>query len=387
MIGSQGKIRVLRIIARMNVGGPAIQVTNLMESLSASEFEQLLISGYCGENEKEYLKEDEVKFPFQRIRHLGRAVNPLSDLLALYEIRSVIKEFKPDIIHTHTFKAGLIGRLAAKTLLQRILLVHTFHGHLLHGYFGRFTTSIVIMIERALAKLTNSLISVGTKVKDDLLNHKIGIAEQYKVINPGFKIDNTTLFSRSKLGFHDNDFICGWFGRITKIKRADRVLEISNFARLSEEKRVKFLIVGDGENRRELETQSQQLQLPVIFQGWQSDIPSIMKVCDLVICTSDNEGTPISLIEAQMLGRPVISTNVGSVKEVLIPGETGYVLDYDPKEFWQKIEFLMTEKQTYEKFSRESSKFALDSFSLEKFISQHTQLYKWILAVKPISSP
>lgn len=379
------KIRVLRIIARMNIGGPAIQVTNLMESLPASEFEQLLLSGYCEENEKEYLKEDEIIFSFQRIKHLGRAINPLSDLFAFYEIRRVIKEFKPDIVHTHTFKAGLIGRLAAKTLFRRILLVHTFHGHLLQGYFGRAGTSIVITIERLLAKLTKCMISVGTKVKDDLLTHKIGNAEQYKVINPGFKIGRPILNARSNLGFHEKDFICGWFGRITKIKRADRVLEISNFAQFSTDQKVKFLIVGDGENRKELETQSQQLQLPVIFRGWQTDIPSYMEVCDLVICTSENEGTPISLIEAQMLGIPVVSTNVGSVQEVLIPGKTGFVLDYDPKEFWQKIEFLMTDKEAYEKFSRASSEFATDTFSLERFVTQHIQVYKRILAVEPIS--
>lgn len=380
-----GKVRVLRIIARMNIGGPAIQVTNLMQSLPASEFEQLLISGYCRENEKEYLKEDEVKFRFQRIRHLGRAINPVSDLFAIYEIRRVIKEFKPDIIHTHTFKAGLVGRLAAKTLLRRILLVHTFHGHLLHGYFGRIGTRIVVVIERLLANNTACLISVGTKVKDDLLASNIGIAEQYKVINPGFKIGMPKFLARSNLGFHEDDFICGWFGRLTKIKRADRVLEISKFARFSTSRRVKFVIVGDGENRKELETQSQQLQLPIVFQGWQSDVPSIMKVCDLVVCTSENEGTPISLIEAQMLGIPVVSTNVGSVQEVLMTGETGFVLDYDPKEFWQKIEFLMKERETYKRFSRKSSEFALNSFSLDRFITQHAQLYKNILVVKPFS--
>lgn len=376
------KIRVLRIIARMNVGGPAIQVNNLMEFLPSSEFEQLLISGYCAENEREYFIKDEVKFPLRRIKHLGRAVNPLSDLFALLEIRKVIKEFEPDIIHTHTFKAGLLGRLAARTTFRRTLLVHTFHGHLLHGYFGRIGTGVLVVIERVLAKLTTSLISVGAKVKDDLLAYRIGAPEQYKVINPGFNINKPKLLARKNLGFLENDFICGWFGRITEIKRADRVLEISDIARLSGEKRVKFLIVGDGEKRIELETLSRQRHLPVVFQGWQRDIPSIMKVCDLVICTSENEGTPISLIEAQMLGRPVISTDVGSVQEVLIPGETGFILDYEAIRFWQKIEFLMTEKEVYEKFSLTSSKFAIERFSLDRFISQHTQLYETILAIK-----
>jgi glycosyltransferase involved in cell wall biosynthesis len=387
MANSNKTIRVLRIIARTNIGGPAIQVTNLMECLPKTEFEQLLIAGFCQENEMEYLQEREIRFPMRRIKSLGRKVNPFSDLITLYQIRKIIKEFKPDIIHTHTFKAGLLGRSAAWTVSRKIKLVHTFHGHLLHSYFGKFGTKIVIALERALAKITFCLISVGTRVKDDLLANNIGTCQQYKVINPGFIINQSESLPRSSLGLHDEDFICGWFGRITQVKRADRVLEIAKFAKFSTEKRVKFLIVGDGEDRRELETHSQQLSLPVVFLGWQTNVPSLMRACDLIICTSDNEGTPIALIEAQMLGRPVISTKVGSVEETLIPGKTGFTLDFDANEFWQIIQYFTTQKDVYETFSRNSSEFALKHFSLEKFITNHAKLYTAILAIKPVSSP
>lgn len=381
------KIRILRIIARMNIGGPAIQVTNLMLSLPDSRFEQLLVSGSCGSNEKDYLETKNVQINVRRIEWLGRALNPISDFFALFEIMRVIKNFQPDIIHTHTFKAGLIGRIAAVAQPRRILLVHTFHGHLLHGYFGSLGTRIVIMLERWLALRTTRLISVGTKVKNELLEQGIGVPTQYKVIKPGFNIVIPKLISRMSYNFAEEDFICGWFGRITKIKRVDRVIEIATIAKSSGYKNVKFLIVGDGEERKKFEAQAVESELPIIFLGWRSDIPDLMKLCNIVFCTSENEGTPISLIEAQMLGRPVVATNVGSVHEVLISGKTGFVLDYQPQNFWEKMRFLIDNTSDYEEFAQNSSIFALDNFSLEKFVKLHIALYDEILSINPILRP
>lgn len=384
---STRKIRVLRVIARMNIGGPAIQVTNLMQSLPDSRFEQLLITGFCEVNERDYLDTNNIEIKVRKIKYLGRAISPLSDLIALLKIRKFIKNFKPDIVHTHTFKAGLIGRIAAYSQCHRVYLVHTFHGHLLHGYYGKFGTKIITTLERFLAYRTTRLISVGTTVKNELLEHDIGNPEQFKVINPGFKIKQLESTSRSSLGFDEDDFICGWFGRITKIKRADRVLEIAALAKISKHKNVKFLVVGDGEDRNEFEARTIELKLPIVFLGWQSDVTALMKMCDIVFCTSENEGTPISLIEAQMLGRPVISTKVGSVEEVMILGKTGFTLDYEPHQFWEKILFLMNNRIDYEVFSREASIFAVHHFSLEKFIAQHNALYCEILRINPILRP
>ena len=381
------KIRVLRIIARMNIGGPAIQVTNLMQSLPDTRFEQLLVSGFCEEHERDYLETHQFKFHYRKIKKLGRAVRPFSDLKAFHEIRSIIKDFEPHIIHTHTFKAGLIGRIAARSLSRRVLLVHTFHGHLLHGYFGRFGTRTVIVLERWLARRTTRLISVGAKVQEQLLEHGIGVPQQFEIINPGFNIAKPGLISRDKFGFAEDDFICGWFGRITKIKRADRVIEIAAQAKFSNYNKVKFLIVGDGETRHELEALVLELNLPVVFLGWQTDVSTIMSMCDLVFCTSENEGTPISLIEAQMLSRPVISTNVGSVQEVILSGKTGFTLEFNPQEYWEKIRYLFDNPIEYQRFSHESSIFALNYFSLEKFIRKHVSLYDEILRINPILRP
>jgi glycosyltransferase involved in cell wall biosynthesis len=381
------KIRVLRIIARMNIGGPAIQVTNLMQSIPDSRFQQLLVSGLCETNEQDYLDAFNIEINVKKIKHLGRAINPLLDLIAFFKLRRIIKHFAPDIIHTHTFKAGLIGRLAACIQSRRIFLVHTFHGHLLHGYYGKFGTRIIIALERILAYKTTRLVSVGTTVKSDLLERGIGDPEQFKVINPGFKIKQPESISRSWLGYDENDFICGWFGRITKIKRVDRVLEIAALANFSNRKNVKFLVVGDGEDREELEAKALELKLPIIFLGWQSDVPALMTMCNIVFCTSENEGTPISLIEAQMLGRPVISTKVGSVEEVMISGKTGFALDYEPQKYWEKILYLIDNPTDYEIFSKESAIFAINHFSLANFIEKHVSLYDEILRINPILRP
>lgn len=381
------RIRILRIIARMNIGGPAIQVTNLMQSLPDSQFDQLLLTGRCESSERDYLETHDVNIQVRKIRWLGRKINPISDFMAFLEIRRIIGEFRPDIIHTHTFKAGIIGRVAAITKFRRTLLVHTYHGHLLHGYFGRFGTRIVILIERVLARKTTRLVSVGIRVQGELLESGIGITTQYKVINPGFKIDHPKSISRKNYGFTEEDFICGWFGRVTKIKRVDRVLEIASFAKLSKYKNVKFLVVGGGALRDELETQAKEQELPVVFLGWQNNVFALMKMCNIVFCTSENEGTPISLIEAQMLGRPVVSTNVGSVKEVMISSKTGFALDYQAERYWEKIAFFVNDSVEYEKFSSNASNFAINSFSLEKFIARHILLYSEILGVNPILRP
>ena len=387
MSEAKRKIRVLRVIARMNIGGPAIQVTNLMKSLPDSRFEQLLITGFCEENEKDYLETNNIEIRVKKIKFLGRAISPLSDLLAILQMRRVIKDFEPDIVHTHTFKAGFIGRIAACSLSRKVYLVHTFHGHLLHGYYGEFGTKIISTLERFLAYRTTRLISVGTRVKNELLEHGIGNPHKFKVINPGFKIKQLESISRSSLDYDENDFICGWFGRITKIKRADRVLDIAALAKISKHKNVKFLVVGDGEDRKELEAKTLELKLPIIFLGWQIDVTALMTMCNIVFCTSENEGTPISLIEAQMLGRPVISTKVGSVEEVVIPGKTGFTLDYEPHQYWEKILYLMNNPIDYEVFSKEASNFAVHHFSLENFIGQHISLYDEILRINPILRP
>jgi glycosyltransferase involved in cell wall biosynthesis len=368
----------------MNVGGPAIQVTNLLTGLPSSSFDQVLLTGFCGENETDYLIGRGEPVKVKRVKHLGRAIRPWSDIFALLEIYLTIREFKPDIIHTHTFKAGLLGRVAALLSCRRIKLVHTFHGHLLFGYFGILATKVLVVIERILAQRTDRLVAVGARVRDELIEAGIGNVNQFEIINPGFEMKSEAVISKLELGLPANSFVCGWFGRITQIKRLDRILEIASELKFLGINNISIMIVGDGELRSKFEREATEKQLPLIFLGWRHDITSLMQICDIVLCTSDNEGTPISLIEAQLMGKPVVSTNVGSVSEVLISEKTGFVRDYEVKEFTSRVLELARESSRYKKFSEDAQEFANRKFTLSRFINNHAKLYEEVLAIEPI---
>jgi hypothetical protein len=182
------RIKVMRIIARMNVGGPAVQVSGLMRGLSTTDFDHRLYTGYCAEDEADYIKEQAPDVKSIQLDGLGRKVNPRADFLILFKLIREIRSFKPDVIHTHTAKAGVIGRLASVFSFHSSIRVHTFHGHLLSGYFSPVMTCLVVLIERVLAFKTRVLVSVGEKVRDELLAKKIGSFSKYRIFPPGFRV-------------------------------------------------------------------------------------------------------------------------------------------------------------------------------------------------------
>ena len=220
------KVRVLRLIARMNVGGPAIQITGLMRNLPVETFEQKLVTGFCEENEIDYLEVNQLNVTRTKVEGFGRSVNLFSDLKVLLAIRREIKDFNPDIIHTHTAKAGFLGRIASILTFKRQIRVHTFHGHLLHGYFGKFQTSLVILAERFLARFTDKLVTVGSQVRDELLAVKIGSLEKYAVIGPGLEIRELPerVASLKSFGLQEDKFVVTWIGRAVPVKAPNRIL-------------------------------------------------------------------------------------------------------------------------------------------------------------------
>ena len=189
-VGQAHKIKVLRIIARMNVGGPAVQVSGLMRGFDQEAFEQELLTGFCAADEADYLEKVATDVEAIRVDGLGRSIKPRSDLTALFAIIKEIRHFKPDVIHTHTAKAGVVGRVASLLSGQKSMRVHTFHGHLLHGYFGTAKTKLVILIEKILARFTDQLLAVGKQVQDDLIAVGIGNSKKFEVMPPGLKLAN-----------------------------------------------------------------------------------------------------------------------------------------------------------------------------------------------------
>ena len=336
----------------MNVGGPAIQVTTLMQGLSKGNIEQLLVTGYCESGEADYLEVNQIDFGEVRINGLGRSLKPLDDLRAFFIIRSLMKKYKPDIVHTHTAKAGVLGRVAASTVKRSFLRVHTFHGHLLYGYFNKWKTALVILLERFLAKRTDALIAVGERVAEDLLSVGIGDRSQYSIIPPGFPMKQAEAgISRDALGIPKDSFCCVWIGRLVDIKKPERILEIAReISRTSNN--ISFLVVGGGPHLSLLQESTLKEELPITFLGWREDVEELIALSDLMILTSDNEGTPLSLIQAQRLGKPVLSTDVGSVKEVMIQDNTGFALTYDAKVFASKINEIRDDSTKYKALSK-----------------------------------
>jgi glycosyltransferase involved in cell wall biosynthesis len=366
----------------MNVGGPAIQVCTISKGLPEKDFEQLLLTGKCESDEIDYLELNRIVLPTVEVVGLGRSISFLGDLKALLFLRKQLQGFKPDIIHTHTFKAGALGRIASFAIRPKPLRIHTFHGHLLEGYLKGAKLWILLQIERFLARKTHLLVSVGRKVMDDLITHGVGKTAQFRIIPPGFPIDRSLekkALPRS-LSERNSEFRFVWVGRFVDIKRPERIVEI---ARLLKEKvsPIRILMVGDGHLRKDLESQCIRERLPVTFMGWQSDIHKILAGVDALILTSANEGTPISIIEAQRLGKPVVATDVGSVSEVMVQNESGFVLDYSVNGFVEKLELLARNNNLYLQFSDKAKKFSFERFSAERLVNDHVKLYQELINI------
>jgi glycosyltransferase involved in cell wall biosynthesis len=375
-VASTAPIRILRIIARMNVGGPAIQISELMVNLPPSLFEQRLVTGYCSDHELDYLEVNNVEVASYKLSGFGRRLNLIADLRVLFAIKSQIKDFKPTVIHTHTSKAGFLGRLASLMTGKKCILVHTFHGHLLHGYFSWGKTTLLILAERFLAHYTDALISVGQQVMQELLQAKIGNREKFFVIGPGLKVKNLPPrdLVKNKLGIPKEKFIVTWLGRVVEIKAPERILEIALECKLRGLD-VHFVICGDGPILEELKSKSVELNIPIQFLGWQTEIEPILSFSDLVLLTSENEGMPVSLIQAQMAGIPVLTTDVGSASEVMINEESGFCLKYSAKDFVDKIEILIGNPEMQKLFGKVGRSNALEKFSHSRLVSDHLKLY------------
>ncbi len=373
----ESPIRVMRIIARMNVGGPAVQVSGLMRGFNATDFNQRLYIGYCAADEVDYLESVATDVQAIRIEGFGRRVSLIGDIRAFTALVKEIRTFKPHVIHTHTAKAGFLGRIASIMSLQPSIRVHTFHGHLLNGYFGSFKRSLIVVAEKILAIFTDQLLAVGDKVRKDLLNAGIGKKEKFGLMPPGLEINNlpTKDESLKSFGLSDSRLQCALIGRITKIKRPDRFLDV-----VSEVKKrgidLGFIMAGDGELLEGCRKRISQQDLPVTVLGWQSDIERVLSAADIVVLTSDNEGTPLSLIEAGMAGLPVVTTNVGSVPEVVLDGITGIITDMNVQEIANALEKLAKDKVLRERLGLAAQEFTLANFGVQRLVHDHQELYK-----------
>ena len=379
-IGNTQKVRVLRIIARMNVGGPAVQVSGLMRGFDQELFEQELLTGYCAADEADYLEKVATDVKAIRIDGLGRSIKPRADLTALFAIVKEIRRIKPDVIHTHTAKAGVVGRIASILSGQKSIRVHTFHGHLLNGYFGPGKTKLVILVEKFLALFTHQLLAVGKQVQDDLIEVGIGNSNKFAVMPPGLQLAKVPSKhdARIELGLEQNEIYCAFIGRITQIKRPDRFLDVVTKVKADGVK-VKFIVAGAGERLQYCQDQVTNKDLPVTFLGWREDIEVVLAAADFVILTSDNEGTPLSLIQAGMVGIPVVATNVGSTNEIVVNGKTGFLTDLSVEQLAAAVTKLAENSDLRAQMGAAGQEYTLARYGVERLVKDHQDLYLRLL--------
>ena len=373
-------IKVMRVLARMNVGGPAWQVSVLTRGLVPPDFNSTLVCGYVSDGEADFIALRDPELPCRLVEGLGRSVKPLDDLRAFVTLVRLMRAEKPDIVHTHTAKAGVLGRLAA--IVARVpVRVHTFHGHVLHGYFSPRVTKAIVFIERLLARRTTALAAVGSQVRDDLLAAKIGRPDQYRVVPPGVSIEaslNKTE-ARNQLGLPVDAPIALFVGRLTQIKRPDRLIEAFRTV-LSEQPRAILAIAGEGDLLDETKDLAHDLGDSVRFLGWKSDLSRAYPAADVVALTSDNEGMPVTLIEASMLGIPCVTTDVGSAREVVINERTGFVTSKQPRDIAAAVNRVLGDDELASKLGAQAKAHAEQNFGAPRLVDDYANLYRTLMA-------
>ena len=383
---SDRPVRVLRVIARLNMGGPAKHV-GLLSGRRMNElgYETILVHGSLAPGEDPLLDVAEQEgAQMMYVPDLKPPINPVSDLKALVKLVAVVRKFRPDVVHTHTAKGGFLGRAAALGVWPRPIVVHTYHGHVLEGYFSRAKTAVYRTLERAAAKVSDLLIGVSQATVDDLVRLRVSAPEKFKVVPLGLDLDRFAeidpvpdLEVRRQIGIDDGGLLFVYVGRIAPIKRLDVLLSAVGMAR-RDGADIGLAIVGDGEARSELEELSRQLGIEssVHFLGYRSDLERINAAADAVVLSSDNEGTPVCLIEAAASARPVVTTDVGGVRDV-VTDRTGIVVPAnDPAALSEGMVTLARDADLRSEMGSQARQHALSSFSADRLVRDIDGVYK-----------
>lgn len=379
-------IRVMRIIARMNIGGPATHVTLLNEGLTRLGYECLLVTGM--ETAREGTLKDEIaarNLSMEIIPSLGREISLNQDLVTLLKLYQLMRQWQPDIVHTHTAKAGFIGRIAAR-LAGVPLVVHTFHGHVFHGYFNPIKTRFFIELEKFCAKLSDHIITISDRLKTEILEFGITYPEHIQIIPLGLELNRLNTVCQSKLfhqefGLTPDIKLVGAVGRMVPIKNLHLFLDAAAIAH-QQNPLIRFVLVGDGELRTELENYAEKLNISqvVIFAGWRRDLAQVYADLNAVVISSNNEGTPASLIEAMAAGCPVISTAVGGVPDFVKNGETGRLVPpRDPVALAAAMLNLFAEPQKTEQMAQKAKNMVLKQYNSERLVADIDSLYQSLI--------
>ena len=388
-------MRVVRVITRLNVGGPSIQAITLSDRLAAHGFQTLLVHGQLdgGEGDMRYLLPAAVAVRY--LPALRRPPAPGHDALALAQLVDILRDLRPQIVHTHMAKAGTLGRLAAaiynRTAGRRhpARVVHTYHGHVLEGYFGASKTRVFLGIERALARVTDCIVAISRRIETELIEeYRIGRPEQYRVVPLGFDLgalaaidDDARARARAELQIPAGARVVATVGRLTAIKQQRLFLEAAQRIAQADPSAV-FLIVGDGELRGELEAAASTLSIAdrVRFLGWRRDLGTIYGATDVFLLTSRNEGTPVALIECMAAGCAGVSTNVGGVSDVLESEAVGLLAaDGDAPALARHVTTLLADTDRRRRMGAAGRALVLARYGLDRLVADVDALYRDLL--------
>lgn len=400
------KPRVLRILNRFNVGGPVYNVTYLSRYMEP-EFETLLAGGNAGENEESslYILEQNGIKPVL-LDEMQRSLSALGDVRSYQRIRELIREFRPHIVHTHASKAGAVGRMAA--FHEKVpVVVHTFHGHVFHSYFGKTRTTVFKQIERYLARRSDRIVAISDKLKQELVyEHGITTDEKVSVVPLGFDLEPFTRDRearrkafRQAWNIAEDTLLVGLVGRMVPVKNHRLLTEAAAALKNKTGRNVQYLLVGDGESRNAIISDIQQSGLSYTYKqpavpgtdfvltSWQQNTPDIYAALDITVLCSFNEGTPVSLIEAQAAGIPVLSTRVGGIENVVREGSSALLTTTDTAEFTAALEKMLTDNELRSRMAGAGRDFAMQHFHYTRLVDDMRQLYYELLRKKGLEFP
>jgi glycosyltransferase involved in cell wall biosynthesis len=391
-------IRVVRVITRLNIGGPSIQAIELSSRMTMHGFETVLVHGRLGESEGDmvYLLDQAAVRPRTvHLQTLQRPIAPAADAAALWKLYRLICDVKPAIVHTHMAKAGTLGRLAAlaynRTTGRRApaKLVHTYHGHVLEGYFGAAKTRLFVDVERTLAAATDRIVAISPRIRDELIDeYRIGHSAQYRIVPLGFDLERLAAIdasarrmARMQLQIPEGTQVVTTVGRLTAIKDHRLFLEVARRVSGLWPSTI-FLIVGDGELRGELEASAAALGIGerVQFLGWRRDLETVYGATDIFLLTSRNEGTPVALIESLAAGCAGVSTDVGGVGDVVDSDAVGLLApDGDAEALAARVASLLADAPRRQVMREAGRRVVLGRYELTRLVSDVASLYRDLL--------
>jgi glycosyltransferase involved in cell wall biosynthesis len=362
-------MKILHIITRLNTGGPAVFLDYLTQSMSDLNCENIIVFGYCGSNESDYTKNHKYKAKLIKVNSLHRSLNPVDDIRSFFSLRKIIKQNNPQVINTHTSKAGVLGRLAARSVRKNMPVVHTFHGHLIYGYFARFKSFVFTIIEKFMAKFTNCAVAVTGETKSSLTALGIGKKLNWQVIPIGITPKDNQIKSISA----GDKIKLLWVGRFTDIKDPFYAVEVLKLLNARSLNMFELTMVGEGELFEQ--TKAAAKALPITFTGWIVNPFESGIDFDLLLITSKNEGLPLVMLEAANNHRVTMSRNVGGVGEFIKNNETGYLISGGAKEMADKLIQISENKKVLEELGITANKLLKQRFSADNMARSYLSLY------------